>query len=339
MILLKSLNIPLIFTTIIYGSIIFQIYTKYCSYIVNWTSQQIEINCVNAILCTFWSWHWCQRDLVIFVSASILWVIRFFMWVLTQWNVKCKVECDRFHCFSHLEMGIYTWHNKFLGSFLKPAVWNYPTTVNNSEVFILLPKPCPLVWHLVCGNPVKIAETDGPKHAKFVYLKWHFWKFLWTVCSTTQSTIECMMMICMMSTALRCSRGVRVLCTDSKMCLSWVCAYWYCLCDNVTVQCPQECSKVPLLVNDFGLFQAIYLDHFLHDFHVQGVTLKGKVLATKCVFQNFSQLLDIFTQLILKTTEKLPVPSVYRRWDDRNLVSQILEKWLFLFLIASKSDF
>ena len=27
--------------------------------------------------------------------------------------------------------------------FLKPAVCKYPTTVNNSEIYILLPKPCP----------------------------------------------------------------------------------------------------------------------------------------------------------------------------------------------------
>ena len=52
-----------------------------------------------------------------------------------------------------------------------------------------------------------------------------------------------------------------------------------------------------LLVNEFGLFQAIYLGHFSHDFHARGVTLKGKVLATKCIFQNYSQFLDIFTWL------------------------------------------
>ena len=53
---------------------------------------------------------------------------------------------------------------------------------------------------------------------------------------------------------------------------------------------------MPLLVKEFGLFQSIYLGHFLHDFHAQGVTLKGKVLATKCtMFQNYSQLLDFFS--------------------------------------------
>ena len=65
-----------------------------------------------------------------------------------------------------------------------------------------------------------------------------------------------------------------------------------------------------LLVNEFDLFQAIYLSQFLHDFHAQGVTLKGKVLSAKCLFQNHLQLSGIFTQLILKTAEKLIVPSV-----------------------------
>ena len=75
---------------------------------------------------------------------------------------------------------------------------------------------------------------------------------------------------------------------------------------------------MPLLVNEFGLFQAVYLGHFLHDFHPQGVTLKDKVLANKkCIFQNYSQLLDIFTRLILKTTEKLIVPSVYSHLPAR----------------------
>ena len=72
----------------------------------------------------------------------------------------------------------------------------------------------------------------------------------------------------------------------------------YCQRDGVTAQCLYEFSKVPLLVNEFRLFQAIYLGHFLHDFHAQAVTIKGKVLATKCIFQNYLQLLDIFTRLI-----------------------------------------
>ena len=42
----------------------------------------------------------------------------------------------------------------------------------------------------------------------------------------------------------------------------------------------------------------------------RGVTFKGKALATKCIFQFYSQLLDICSRLVLKTAEELVVPSV-----------------------------
>ena len=51
-----------------------------------------------------------------------------------------------------------------------------------------------------------MATIEGPKHAECVHQKLHFWKFLWTVCSTTQSTVESRMTR-MMSTAFRCSRN------------------------------------------------------------------------------------------------------------------------------------
>ena len=49
---------------------------------------------------------------------------------------------------------VYTWHKKFLSGFLKPAVCKYPNTVNNSEICILLPKPCPWMWHLMCESKI-----------------------------------------------------------------------------------------------------------------------------------------------------------------------------------------
>ena len=60
-----------------------------------------------------------------------------------------------------------------------------------------------------------------------------------------------------------------------------------------------------LLLNAFGVFRAFYRGHFLHDFRAQGVTLKSKALATKCIFQIYSQLLDVCTRLVLKTAEEL----------------------------------
>ena len=72
-----------------------------------------------------------------------------------------------------------------------------------------------------------------------------------------------------------------------------------------------------------GVFPAFYRGHFSHDFCAQDVSLKSKALATKCIFQNYSQLLDICTRLVFKTTEELFVPSVYENtlnisWEENN---------------------
>ena len=45
---------------------------------------------------------------------------------------------------------IYIWYNKVLDGFFKSAVWKYPTTVNNSEIHILLPEPYPLKYNTLC---------------------------------------------------------------------------------------------------------------------------------------------------------------------------------------------
>ena len=47
-----------------------------------------------------------------------------------------------------------------------------------------------------------MAAIEGPKHGESVHQKLHFLKFLWTVCSTMQTTVESMMTR-MMSTAFR----------------------------------------------------------------------------------------------------------------------------------------
>ena len=70
----------------------------------------------------------------------------------------------------------YTLHKKVSQQFLKPAVWNYPTTKKNSDILILLSKLCPFIWHLVSGNRVRNGRDSGPKYAKLFCLKLHFSK-------------------------------------------------------------------------------------------------------------------------------------------------------------------
>ena len=50
--------------------------------------------------------------------------------------------------------------------FLKPAVCKYPTTVNNSEIYILLLKLCHWMWHLMCGNRVRNGSERQPETGK-----------------------------------------------------------------------------------------------------------------------------------------------------------------------------
>ena len=100
---------------------------------------------------------------------------------------------------------------------LKPAVCKYPVTVIKSKIYILLPKPYTLMWHLVRGNCVRNGRDRRPKQAECVHQKLHFWKFLWTVCRTMQSTVESLMTR-MMSTAFRLGEGGNRLSSRSPFC-------------------------------------------------------------------------------------------------------------------------
>ena len=93
-----------------------------------------------------------------------------------------------------------------------------------------------------------------------------------------------------------------------KRCVHHSCYHGFHIAQCCTALCLLEFSEVQLLVNAFGMFQAFYCGNFSHDFRTQGVTLKSKALATNCIFQNYSQLLDIY---ILKTAEEVFAPSVY----------------------------
>ena len=97
------------------------------------------------------------------------------------------------------------------GSFLSVRLFcygpglNFDTTVHNSEIYIWLPKPCPLMWHLVHRNHVRNGWERWPETCKICLPKVALLKFLWTMCSTTQ-IMECMV-TWMTSTAFRCSRN------------------------------------------------------------------------------------------------------------------------------------
>ena len=78
--------------------------------------------------------------------------------------------------------------------------------MNKSEIIHFVAKALLLMWHLVHWNRVRNGHDRRPQTCRMRSSKLHFWKFLWIVCCTTQSTVESMMTR-MMSTAFRCSRN------------------------------------------------------------------------------------------------------------------------------------
>ena len=76
----------------------------------------------------------------------------------TRWRSWLKRDF-----FSYLIGLTYTWHKKVPWRFLKPVMCKYPTTVNISEIYILLLKPCSLMWHLVRGYRVRNCRDTRPE--------------------------------------------------------------------------------------------------------------------------------------------------------------------------------
>ena len=86
-------------------------------------------------------------------------------------------------------------------------------------------------------------------------------------------------------------------------------------------------TNIGILVSDYsaapiGLFKSASFSErvlpvcgflslpFLTRFPHMRCHIQGQGLATKCIFQNYSQLLDICTRLVLKTAKELIVPIV-----------------------------
>ena len=99
-------------------------------------------------VCTISSWQWCECA---FYYAA--------------------VDTLPNSCVNLILQSIYTWHKKIPWQFLKPAVCKYLLTVNNSEINILLPKPCPWMWHLMCRNCVRFGSIRKPETGKTHSLK------------------------------------------------------------------------------------------------------------------------------------------------------------------------
>ena len=165
--------------------------------------------------------------------------------------------------------------------FLKPAVCKYLTTVNKSEIYILLPKPYSLMWNLVRGNRVRNG-CNRSKTRRMRSPKVQFWKFLWTVCSTTQGTVESMITR-MMSTGFMCSRNR----LSSRSPLCWFNEYVHVRVVVLQRSAYRSFQKCKFYWTSFACFWLSIAAISYTIFHTWGVTFKGKALAEKCIFQNY----------------------------------------------------
>ena len=120
----------------------------------------------------------------------------------------------------------------------------------------------------------EMGAIENLKHAECIHQKLHFWKFLWTVCSTTQSTVESMM-TWMMSTVFRCNR-IRL---SNRSPLCWFNEYVHV---RVVVQCSayRNFQKCQFLWMSFAccFLSLLFLTRFPHmRCHIQGQSFGNKM--------------------------------------------------------------
>ena len=128
-------------------------------------------------------------------------------------------------------------------------------------------------------------ETRRMRSTKVALLKIPKDSLCVCACRTTQSTVESMMTR-MMSTAFMGSRN-RPLSRSPYG------------ADSMTT-CYRNFQNCKFWWISFACFGPSVRCHFLHNFPTWSVTFTGKALATKCIFQNYSQLLDICTRQVFK---------------------------------------
>ena len=123
---------------------------------------------------------------------------------------------------------------------LKTSRMQYPATVNNSEMYSLLSKPCPWMWHLMSGNRVRNGSDRKHETGKALSLKLALLKKSYRRCA--------------------------VILPRGRARIHWIChaVFIICVILDSTVLCvvlhtvDRNCFKVQLLVNAFGVFRAFY---------------------------------------------------------------------------------
>ena len=107
---------------------------------------------------------------------------------------------------------------------LHSALFTHPDSSDRLHTLGTKSSSVEIVWEM--------AAIEGLKHAEYVHQKLHFWKFLWTVCSTTQSTVESMMTQ-MMRIAFTFTSRNHLSSSQVFVLIQWIRA---CLCGSITAQ-------------------------------------------------------------------------------------------------------
>ena len=120
--------------------------------------------------------------------------------------------------------------------FLKPAVCKYPTTVNNSEIYILLPKSSPWMWHLICGNRVRNASDREPETDKTRLPKLALIKISYRRCAVILPVYHADMHIFTESAQRTPTR--QAISATHKRCAHHPCHHWFHSALHCTAHCP-----------------------------------------------------------------------------------------------------
>ena len=165
--------------------------------------------------------------------------------------------------------------------FLNLTVRKYPTSMNNSEIYVLLPKPCSFMWNHLLGNCLRNGRDRRPKYPNSFYLNLHFLTIAIGRVEYNKHASAMEFMMAWMKSIATCDLIVYVL-----IAINWIAL-------NVVVSRVVYIGIVKIFrFNRIWVFQAVYFDHFLHNFQAKDFVWKGNAWgATKSVIQNYSQML------------------------------------------------
>ena len=118
-----------------------------------------------------------------FTTMTNMWLSKIFHFWWSR--IASKPNRNKQTCITVMRSNNLNWYT--LGTINSSAVFKNQPCANIQQLWINLKYTC----DTLCAEIVwEMAVIELSKHAECVHQKLHFWEFLWTVWSTTQSTVE-----------------------------------------------------------------------------------------------------------------------------------------------------